>query len=84
MVVKKYTWNLEPSLLTVCCTESVLDELHDGVGLAPSPFDIYGLWIFRRPIYFAIQGNLPLVDVLSEDSCGPGPGKPWPNQLIAL
>ena len=37
MVVKKYTWNLESSLLTVCCTESVLDEMFDGVGLAPRP-----------------------------------------------
>ena len=23
-----------------------------------------------------IKGILPLVDVLNEDSCGPGPGKP--------
>ena len=50
--------------------------MFDGVGLALGPiglFDIYGLWIARRLL---IQDNLPLVDVLNEDSCGPGLDKP--------
>ena len=44
--------------------------MFDGVGL----FDIYGLWIVG-PFILLIQDNLPLVDVLNEDSCGPGPDK---------
>ena len=40
-------------------------------------FDIYGLWMVRIGLFILlIQDNLPLVDVLNEDSCGPGPDKP--------
>ena len=45
-------------------------SVFDGVGL----FDIYGIWIVGLFILL-IQDNLPLVDVLNEDSCGPGPDK---------
>ena len=83
--VKKHTWILEASMLAVCCfiVISIWPPGLDYEVCAGWPvwwhsqglgqFHIYGPWIF---CILLIQDNLPLVDVLSEDSCGPGTGKP--------
>ena len=52
------------------------DELSDGVGLGPEAYLIF--MVYGYSLFFADSGQLqlPLFDVLNEDSCGPEPGKP--------